>query len=286
MYIIYALLYALIIGFHGVLKKQARVKSNTSTVLVMFTTVTFLLSLMWIPFGVAIPLNYIWIFVLKGFLLTFSWFIILKVLKDADVSVVTALQLISVVFTFTIGILVFNESVNFVEIIGIVIILTCIVLMSFVNRKEKNGLKPIHFVFILIAALITTSSNVIDKYTTNTLGLTNFQVQFWFLLFTFVFSWIFFYIDCFRSKEFLIKKQDLSNYWIYLVGLTLFFGDFFLFLSYTTAGSQMIIITIISKLKVIITTIAGILIFKEKNVWIKILLTSFLVAGTLLISLF
>lgn len=283
MYIIYVLLYAFIIGFHEIFKKQTREKSNPSVVLVMFTTTAFLLSLIWIPFGVAVSWKFVLIFALKGFLLTFSWFIILKILKDADISTVTTLNLVSVVFTFILGITVFGESVSAFQIVGIILILIGIIFMSLVNRQEKGQIKAIQIIFILIAAIITTASEVIDKYTTT--YLTNFQVQFWFLFFTFVFSWIFFGIDCFKSKQFLIKKHDLKNFWIYLVGISLFVGDLMLFLSYNSPNSQMIIITILAKLKVLITTFAGILIFKEKNITKKILLTILIIIGAVFVSI-
>ena len=267
MYIYLALLYALIIGFHEIFKKQARVKSNTSTILVMFTTITFLLALIWIPFGVTIPSEFIWIFALKGFLLSFSWFIILKIIKEADISIVTTLKLVSVVLTFVLGLTVFGESASIMQFVGIFMILLGVTLISFVNKKEKGKIKVIHIIFILISAIITTVSEVIDKYTTTYLS--NFQVQFWFLLFTFVFSWLFFAFDCIKSKQFLIKKDDFKNYWIYLVGISLFVGDLMLFLSYTSPGSQMIIITILAKIKILVTVLCGILIFKEKKYYQK-----------------
>ena len=283
MYIIYVLLYAFIIGFHEIFKKQTREKSNPSVVLVMFTTIAFLLSLIWIPFGVAVSWKFVLIFALKGFLLSFSWFIILKILKDADLSIVTTLKLVSVVFTFILGITVFGESASAFQIVGIILILIGIIFMSLLNRQEKGQINAIQIIFILIAAIITTASEVIDKYTTT--YLTNFQVQFWFLFFTFVFSWIFFGIDCFKSKQFLIKKHDLKNFWIYLVGISLFVGDLMLFLSYKSPNSQMIIITILAKLKVLITTFAGILIFKEKNITKKILLTILIIIGAVFVSI-
>ena len=281
MYIFYAILYALLIGFHEVFKKQAREKSNPSTVLVMFNTVTFLLGLLLIPFGVAIPLKFIPIFALKGFLLSVSWFFILKVIKDADISLVTSLRLVSVFLTFVLGITIFKESVGVLQIVGIVIVLIGITLITMLNKKEKGQIRPLYVILILASAIITTASEVIDKYTTT--YLTNFQVQFWFLFFTFIFSWLFFGFECFKSKQFLIKKEDLKNYWIYIVGIFLFVGDLMLFLSYKSPNSQMIIISILAKLKILVTIFVGIFVFKESNILKKILLTLFILVGTILI---
>ena len=47
----------------------------------------------------------------------------------------------------------------------------------------------------------------------------------------------------------------------------------------------MITISILSKLKIVITVLAGIIIFKEKNITKKLILTSLVVAGAILISI-
>ena len=284
MYIFYAILYATFIGFYEVFKKLARIKSHTSTILVMFTSVCFLLSLMWIPMGVAVPPSFIPIFALKGLMLAFSWFILLKILRDADISIVSATQIFSIIMTFVAGLTIFNETASFFQIAGIVIIATGITLMSLLNKKEKGKIRPLYIVLLLISATIASVSGMIDKYTTTYLS--NFQVQFWFLLFVFIFSWVFFGIECIRKKEFLIKNQDLKNYWIYLVGIFLFVGDVMLFLSYKSPNSQMIIISILSKLKMIIAVFSGIIIFKEKNIILKILLTLLILLGVILVAAF
>ena len=284
MEIFYVLLYALFIGFYNVFKKLALKKSGETTILVLFATIAFLLSLIWLPFGMAIPFEFVLILALKGFLLTLSWFLILKVLKTADLSIVTITNVLSAVLSFVLGIVVFNETADVWQFVGSVIIVVGVACINLTNRNSKGKITTIQLVLLLISALITTSSNIIDKYTTT--YLTSYQVQFWFLLFVFVFSWIFFGFECLQNKKFLIEKSDFKNYWIYLVGIFLFVGDFMLFMAYKVPNSQMITISILSKLKIIITTTAGIFIFKEKNVWKKIVLALFVLLGTIFISVF
>lgn len=282
MEILFTVLYASFIGFYNIFKKCALKKSSESTILVLFTSVSFLLSLIWIPTGIAIPFKFVLIFALKGFLLTLSWFIILKVLRSADLSIVTVTNVLSAVLSFILGIVIFSESAGIWQIIGSIIIVGGVAGINLSNRHSKGQITPIQLCLLLISALITTSSNVIDKYTTS--HLTPYQVQFWFLLFVFVFSWIFFMIECIKSKRFLIEKKDLSNFWIYLVGMFLFVGDFLLFQAYNVPNSQMITISILSKLKIVVTVLAGTLIFKEKNVLKKILFALLVIAGAIMIS--
>ena len=92
MEILFTLLYALFIGFYNVFKKQSIKNSNEHVVLVLFTTVAFICSLLWIPFGILVPIKFILIFALKGLLLALSWLIILKILKAVDLSLVSPVQ--------------------------------------------------------------------------------------------------------------------------------------------------------------------------------------------------
>lgn len=282
-YILFAILYATLIGFYNLFKKKATRSSNESVILVMFTAVCFVLSQIWIPFGVAIPASYIWVFALKGFLLSFSWFCLLKVLKTADMSLVSLTTVLSSVITFLIGIFYFDESITWIQIIGSIIIVSGAVLINLVNKKEQSKTNLKQLLMLLASTLITSISNVIDKTTTD--ALESHQVQYWFLLFVFVFSCIFFAIECVKHKKFLIEKDDLKNFWIYLVGLFLFLGDMFLFMSYKSPDSQMIIISVISKFKMVVSVLLGLIFFKENN-WRKKLLICFMIfAGILMVSL-
>lgn len=283
MEILYTLLYALFIGFYNVFKKQSIKKSNESVVLVLFTTTAFLCSLIWIPFGLAVSFEFILIFALKGFLLALSWLIILRVLKDVDLSLVSIMNVVSSVITFILGLIVFKETTNILQIIGSILIVLSVAGINMINNDKKGKTTLLHIALLILSAMITTSSNVIDKYTTE--HLSSFQVQFWFLLFVCIFSWIFFAVLRIKDKSLSIRKDDLKNFWVYLIGIFLFVGDFWLFQAYKVPNSQMITISILSKLKIVITVLAGIVIFKEKNVLKKLLFTLLVVIGAILISI-
>lgn len=283
LYIIFALLYAVIIGVYNVFRKKAVEKSSESTILFLFNGVAFLCSLIWLPFGVAIPSEFVWIFVLKGFLLTLNWYIVLKVLRDADVSLVSLTTIISSVLTLSIGVFGFGESATILQFAGAVIVIIGAFLINLINKNATGKVNIAQIGLLLVSAIISSVSNIIDKYTTT--HLESHQVQFWFLLFTFVFSTIFFIIECVKSKKFLLQKTDFKNFWIYLVGIGLFVADMFLFLAYKMPGSQMIIITSITKFKVVVTVILGVFVFKEKNILKKVLISLLMFAGILMLSL-
>ena len=286
MEILFALLYAFFIGLYNIFKKFAVKKSLDSVVLVLFTTVAFVLSLIWIPFGLSVPLKFVGIMALKGFLIAFSWFLILKVMKTADLTLVVVTGVLSTVLSFVAGIVLFKEVASVWQIVGSVVIILGVAAINWLsgNKNEGKGIKWWQVVLLVISALISAFSTIVDKYTSA--YMTSYQVQFWFLLFAMVFSWILFSAECIRKKQFLIKKNDLKNFWVYLAGIVLFVADLLLFKAYQVPGSEMITITVLMSLKVIVAVVAGITIFKEKNIWLKLLLTLLVVGGAVLISLF
>ena len=282
--IVYSLGYAFLNGFFNSFQKHAVKKSSATAIMAILTTTALIVGLVLIPFGVAIPSKYLWIFALKGFVIVLSWYIILNLLKNTDLTLVAASMIFSTVLTFVAGFTIFNESVSVLQIVGSVIIVAGVTLMNLLNKTKSGKVNFLTIFLLFLNAVILAGSSVIDKYTTTELS--NFQVQFWFLVFACVFAWIFVAFESIKKHEVIIHKHDLINFWPYLVGLFLFVGDFFLFMAYKVPNSQMITITIISKLNIIVTTIYGILVFKEQNVTQKIIYISLILAGAVLVSVF
>ena len=282
MYIVYVLLYALLIGIYSVFKKLSRNNSASAVVLAIFSSVYFLLSLLLIPNGVGVSLQSLFPIAIKGFLIAISWYLTLCVIKNADLSLVTATNVLSTIITFIVGFLIFNESMSIWQIVGSIVIVSGVVLINYLSKSSgsKNSFKI--FLLLLVVAIISATSSGIDRYTT--LSLSRSQVQFWFGFFVCLSSWIIFIFEKIRTKDISITKNDLKNIWIYLTGIFLFVGDFMLFLSYKQPNSQMIVISILSKLKIIVATIFGIAIFKERNVTKKILLMVLIILGAILVS--
>ena len=188
MEILLTLIYAGLIGFYNVFKKIAVRKSSESVILVLYTSVAFLLSLIWIPFGVGVPPRFIWIFALKGFLLATSWYMTLKVVKTADLSIVIVTNILSAVLSFVLGIVILGEHAGIWQIVGSAVIILGVAGINLVGKKNEGRVTPLNFILLTICALITTASHIIDKYTTTYLNPQ--QTQFNFLFFVMLFSWV------------------------------------------------------------------------------------------------
>lgn len=283
MYILFVLISALLIGLFNVFRKLSTNKSNQLSILVLFTTFTFILTCLTIPLGISIPLELIILFMIKGLLLTISWYIVFKVLSKADLSLVTVTNITSSLLSFILGIILFNETVTILQVIGAMIVIFSIAAFNHIDKSNTNKVKMTHFLLLSISALVTTTCNVMDKYTTSILE--PHQIQFWVLLFVSLFSWIFFFIECLKEKRILLKKSDLKNHPIYLASILLFLGDNILFRAYKMPGSKMTTITVLSQLQLIVSIFIGILIFKEKNVKKKIFLTLLVTLGVIFICI-
>ena len=282
-YIIFILIYAVFGGLFDVGKKKAMLKSSTPAVMLMFTGTAFLISLVWIPFGVAIPADMLLMIMAKGLMFAFIYYFVMGILQRVDVSVVSLTTIISTVFSILFGMVIFDETITWIQIVGAVFVLAGAVAINFVNKtsKGKASLKDVYM--LILYAVICAIGGVIDRKTS--LVIEPHQMQFWYQVFFFLFSSIFFAFSCIKQKQFLIKKSDFGNWWIYLVGALLIAADFFLYISYSYPGSQMIVISLVSKFKVIIAVLLGIVLFKEQNYWKKIMLALMMFAGIILISL-
>jgi len=161
--ILFVVLYAIFIGFYNVCKKLSVVKSHQAATMVLFTSTAFILSLLWIPFGVLIPWRFVWLFVLKGFLLALSWFMILNILKTVDLTIVTVTDVLSAVLSFLLGIVLFQEIVSWLQIVGAILVVFSVAAINLCNRRKKGSANMLQIFCLIISALISSSSSVIAK---------------------------------------------------------------------------------------------------------------------------
>jgi uncharacterized membrane protein len=151
MEILFSLLYAIFIGLYNVNKKVSLKKSNETTILALFTTCSLILALLWIPFGIGVPAKFVGVFAFKGFIISVSWFITLKVLKNVDLSIVTVTQILSTVLIFVSGLVIFKETAGVLQIIGSILIVAS---AASLNIEDKIILVQASLVFSGIATLI------------------------------------------------------------------------------------------------------------------------------------
>ena len=282
-YALFALMYAIVFGCYNSFRKKAEETSREEVILMLYTFVAFLCALFWLPLGVAVPTKFVFLLALRGLALSVGWLIILKVLKRVNVSLVSLISILSSVITFFVGIFFFKERITLIQFLGVVFIVVGAIAINFVSKNKKERANKKDIVLLVISAILTAVSNIIDKVSSE--YMTKHQIQFWFLLFVFLFSFIFFVFKCFKDKTIIISKHDFKNVWIYLSGIILFIAEMFLFIAYSLQNSQMIIITTIGKFKVVVSVVISIFMFKEKHIVKKLILTLFMFSGIILLTI-
>lgn len=112
---------------------------------------------------------------------------------------------------------------------------------------------------------------------------TTSQMQFWFMLFVSVLSWIFLLFVSIKNKQIPIKKSDWKNIYIYITGAILVLGDRFLFTALTDPNVLVSGVSILKQLSTVISVIVGALIFKEPNLKRKIVYLIVILTGIIII---
>lgn len=294
MWILYSCIYAVLIGVYWLFKKKATTTSGVFSVLALATSFSFLLISFEVIFATSISKTNLLLILIKSFVVVGSWSLQLTAIKHLELSFYAPISVLSVVITFLFGVIVFDEELTIIQIIGAVIIIIGLVLMNLTNVKHKQ--KNVEQItlpkktgvtkYVLMAvgsAIFTATSSIFDKIILQTS--TTFEMQFWFLLFTAAILWVITFIISICKKQFIIKKSDLKNYWIYLMGLFLAVADFSLFLAYGVPDAKLSLISIITRLNVLVTTLLGIIVLKEKNVWKRLIFLFIILGGAVLVAL-
>lgn len=140
MWILYASIYGILIGFFTVLRKKATEKSNVLFVLAFSSTIGFLL-IGWSA-GEAFLLNWQGILSIlgKSCAVTLSWIFELYALKNYYISSLQPISAIKIIISFVASLLIFGEQFIWWKLIGVAIIFVSLILLNLYDRRLiKNG---------------------------------------------------------------------------------------------------------------------------------------------------
>ena len=215
MWILYASIYATIIGFFSVFKKKATAKTNTLFVLAFHSTLGFLL-LSWTAFFDAFKISsqsFLFL-LLKSFIVAFMWIFELIALKKYYISSLQPISSIKVVIGFVAGIIIFSEPFVWWKCIGVAIIFVGLVMLNFYDAKhivqfessksnfenmnasthDEQQLKRNRITAItlfLLSCILSEISAILDKFILNNNSPN--QMQFWFMMLVSIILWICFF---------------------------------------------------------------------------------------------
>jgi transporter family protein len=292
-WVFFSVLSAFFLGTYDVFKKTS-LKANavipvlyaasfTSTiifgVIVILSRFTPVLdgSIIFVP---AIPPADLWYLFLKSGIVGTSWLFAYFALKYLPITIVTPIRATGPLWTLIGAILIFQESPNLMQWVGILTTLLFFYLFSFAGKKEgiifKNN---IWILLIILSTLAGSASGLYDKYLS--LRYDRMVIQAWFSIFMAITLLLPLMLIWFPTRK---KYEPFQWRWsIPMIALFLSVADFFYFYALSNEVALISMISILRRFSVIISFTLGALIFKEKNIKSKAYLLTGILIGIVLI---
>lgn len=205
---------------------------------------------------------------LKSVLVLASWIFSFYAMKHLPISIVSPIRSSAPMWTLLGAVLILHEALNEYQWFGILLIIACLLAYSIIGRKE--GIRFTHnmwILFIFMGTILGSISSLFDKYLIATLQISRMEIQAWFSVYQFLLM-----IPCVMLIWFPHRKSGDKFQWrwtIPMIGIFLVFADFFYYYAVSMPGALIAVISAIRRSNVLISFLAGALIFKEKNIAVK-----------------
>ena len=285
LWIFLILLYGIFKGLREALKKKAMETNSVLEVLFFYTLFAFLMT---IPFSkdiFSVSFKYHIAIFIKAFAIFIAWLCALNSIKRLPLSVYSVLDMGRMVFSILFGIIFLSESLSYLQIIGMVLVIVGITMVNLKNKKhsgENATLKVLPLV--LVSCILNALSGTLDKFLLSPSSdrwlfgseiLTASQMQFWYMLYLTSFYLIYILV----KREKINVKKCLKCPWIYILSVLFIVADRALFIANTDPDSKVVIMTLIKQSSVLVSILLGRLIYKEKNILYRTLCALLIIAG-------
>lgn len=220
----------------------------------------------------------------KSFLVGLCWLCAYAALKYLPVSVASPIRSSEPLWTLFIALIFLQERPGLLQIIGVVIILLGYYGFSLISIREGIEFKKNKWISLaFLAAFIGALSSIYDKYLFNSLKLSPISVQIWFSIYMVLLIGLF----CILYQV-LISRKKLNFEWrwsIPFIGISLFFADILYFYALNIDDALISIVSVLRRCSSVVSFFIGAIIFKEKNIKLKLLGFIIILFGVLLILL-
>lgn len=147
---------------------------------------------------------------------------------------------------------------------------------SLFQRYDTVGCQS-HHCLDVVACLLHATSAILDKFIMQNIS-TN-QMQFWFMLFSAILLWIFFFIICIKEKKMLVKKSDWKNWLIYILPVMLIVADRFMFTALAQPDAMVSVVSVLKQFSNVVSFTFGGLLYKEPNLRNKLVYLAIIIVG-------
>ncbi len=291
-----ALISAALLGIYDIFKKKS-LNDNAVLPVLFFSTLTG--ALVCVPFLLLSRTytdwasQYFWFvpeiglkehlfFFIKSLIVGSSWIFAYFAVKNLPMTIVSPIRSSGPFWTLIGAILIFGEVMNALQWIGVITTIVFYYIFSFVGKKEGIEFRSNKWVlFMILATIISSFSALYDKFLVAYYH--RVAIQVWFSIYMVPFMGTVLMITWWPKREQFTPFK--WRYTIPLIGATLIVADFIYFMALSSDGALVAVISTIRRSSVVVSFSLGALLFKEKNIAIKALILSGILAGIVLIIL-
>lgn len=277
MWIWLVLLYGVLKGAREICKKKALLTSSSVEVLLIYTLVAFLMVTPSAPNAMGLEPRFYFYIAIKSFVIFIAWICSFKAIKHLPLSLYGVLDLSRVLFATLLGIIVLQEKMSPVHIVGLILVCTGLLMLKFrpegIISKTKEKVSAVIIFFALLSCGLNAVSGMMDKILMKDIN--SSQLQFWYMLFL----CIFYIIYALVSHTQVNVMRALKNGWIWLLALMFVIADKALFIANASPESTVTVMTLLKQAGCIVTILGGKFVFKEKHVGYKLVCAGVVIAG-------
>ena len=300
MWVLLAVFSAILLGTYDVAKKQALRKNGTFAVLLVATALSTLFVSPFLRIG---PAEDHLKLALKAVLVTASWVSGMEGLKRLPLTTVSTIKGSRPVFVVLFSIILFGERLNWMQWLGIAIVLGALYMLGFTSRRDASAqVRKTGFIWMGISVLTGVASALYDKYIMK--GMEPMFVQSWTNLFITIILAL-----CVLVKRLAVsgragrassdRLRPRSREWegampassdkfrwdwtLVLVAVLITAADALYFFALKQPDALLSIISVVRRASVLVTFVLGAIIFHEGNIRAKGLNMLLMAAGVVLL---
>ena len=271
MWLAFAFLSALLLGFYDVSKKHALRDNAVIPILflnTLFCSVIFLPLAFRTPFGGWEVQRYI---LLKACIVLSSWLLGYIGMKHLPLTIVGPINATRPVMVLVGALIVFGERLNLLQWAGVLLAISSFFLLSRSSKKEGIDFKHNRWILCTVgAAVLGAVSGLYDKYlmaAEGGLGLPRLTVQCWYNLYQTMMMGVMLLLLWYPKR-----KEGTPFQWrwsILLISIFLSVADYVYFYSLSLDGALVSVISMVRRSSVLVSFMLGALLFHEKNLCSK-----------------
>jgi transporter family protein len=280
MWLMLAFASAFFLGLYDVEKKRGL--DNNAVIPVLFMN-TVLCSLFFLPVLLVSRLAPSWLegtlfyvspvslethlyILLKSFIVLISWGTAYVAIKHLPITIVGPIKSMQPGLVLVGALLMFSEQLNGWQFAGIFVSLLCFFLYSVVGKKEGISFLRNRWIWWLIVAVITgAASGLYDKYLMGKFD--RMAVQVWYTIYQIGMMLPVLFLAWYPKR----KQGTPYQFRWSIVGIAFFLclSDFLYFYALSIPGSMVSVVSVVRRSAIVVSFLAGVYVFKEKNIRVK-----------------